>query len=155
MRFTDVNQAIILSACKNLRLPVSLDLYHFEMLPIFFYLSASFFFAPYPTLTLTSHHHPPSVPDVNVNLAPLPCQESGSSIECSRDPSEILEQSKFWKIINAFEKMLFFSEAVGAKQCQRSTKWCGSCHAKQTTGWCFSSELSRRYISKMFTVLCA
>ena len=95
----------------------------------------------------------PSVPDVSVNLASLPWTEYDRSIGCWENPSENLKHSIFWNMVNAVEKTLFFSEAVGP-QCQMAMKWRGSCHGKQSTGCCFASLLFDHFISKMFTVLC-
>ena len=33
-------------------------------------------------------------------------------------------------MVNTVEKTLFFSEALVPKQCQRTTKWCGSYNVK-------------------------
>ena len=76
------------------------------------------------------YNPPPLVPDVSVNLAFLPWNEYVRSIGCWENPSEKnLKHSIFCNMINAVEKMLFFSGALGP-QCQRAMKWSGFCHGK-------------------------
>ena len=102
-------------------------------------------FIPYTNVNLSPSS---SVTDVIVNLASLPWQEYGRSMGCSGNPNENPERSIFWNMINAVEKTLFFSGAVGP-QSQRAMQWRGSCHAKQSflLTDAFPLELFHHFIS--------
>ena len=134
-QLVNVNLFIISRGCKDSELSISSNLYHIELLPIFFY-RPFLCFIPYTNINLSPSS---SVSDVSVNLA-------WRSMRFSRNPSEN-SPNIFLKIVNSVEKTLFFSEAVGSRQCKKTTKWCGLCHVKQTKGPCFSSELFHHFIS--------